>query len=102
MFFKFAYGISLFFICLRIASTLAIYFHVRLLEMLDFDQGVGQNQSVLLDQIEALNFVISHELKIKERGKINPLFCIHTCISVSLQHSLILYPLLHVRVFGYN
>ena len=36
--------------------------------MLDLDSEVGQNQNVLLDQIEALNFVISHELKIKERG----------------------------------
>lgn len=53
---------------LFIYSNLAIYFHVKLLEMLDLDSEVGQNQNVLLDQIEALNFVISHELKIKERG----------------------------------
>ena len=53
------------FICPFIVSTLAIYFHVKLLEMLDLDQRVGQNQNVVLDQIEALKFVISHGLKIK-------------------------------------
>ena len=54
---------------LFIYSNHAIYFHVKLLEMLYLDSEVGQNQNVLLDQIEALNFVISHELKIKERKK---------------------------------
>ena len=85
-----------------IYSNLAIYFHVKLLEMLYLDSEVGQNQNVLLDQIEALYFGISRELKIKKRRKVSPLSCILTCFSVSLQHSVILYPLLNVRVFGYT
>ena len=66
----------LLFICPFIVSALANFFNVKLLEILDLDQKVGRNQNVLLGQIDALNFVISHELKIKERGKINRLFFI--------------------------
>ena len=65
---------------------LLLQFVFMLPEMLDLDEKVGHNKNMLLNKIEALNFVI--------------LCFVFFLIYVSLQHSLILYPLLHVRVLG--